>query len=499
MSQLGLQFTTSGLEVAGITIPYLLLSLELFLIGLLVILEVVLLLRLKFRATRTNHLREQTQVYTRSGDDKEEVQHRTDARERQHIQQRQEWLLPAAAPAAQKIVSPTGQHLADLLCPHCSQLTPAGATYCSYCGALLVALESRQHGPLKPAPSSPPGTSASFQGAPPPAQHVLDTPALSSGDGQRAPGMSGIEHTDVARPMPSYEAQSPTGQAVGALSHPGIKRQHRPNEDSLFAARYIRLRGSQPFGVFIVADGMGGHLYGQEASSQAIQTMIDQMLPKLSESSELGETDLKQLLIDGVQAANQVIHQRNQEQGTDMGTTITAAVVVGLTVFVASVGDSRTYLYQEPEGLRKITNDHSVVAYLVATGIIKPDDIYTHVQRNRIYRNLGAKPVIQVDVFVEHLQPGDTLLLCSDGLWEMVRDPAIQQILRNGADPSQTSSALIEAALVGGGADNISVIVVQVTEATRQTGMVGLQLFAKPDAVEIPNVLYSEPKQSSQA
>ena len=107
MSQLGLQFTTSGLEVAGITIPYLLLSIELFLIGLLVILEVVLLLRLKFRATRTKHRREQTQVYTRSGGDKEEVQYRTTAGERQHIQQRQAGLLEASAPAAQKIVTPT--------------------------------------------------------------------------------------------------------------------------------------------------------------------------------------------------------------------------------------------------------------------------------------------------------------------------------------------------------------------------------------------------------
>jgi serine/threonine protein phosphatase PrpC len=240
--------------------------------------------------------------------------------------------------------------------------------------------------------------------------------------------------------------------------------------------------------VFIVADGMGGHMFGQEASRQAIQTMIDQMLPQLSASSELRETALKQLLIDGVQAANQVIHQQNQDLGTDMGTTITAAVVVDLTAFVANVGDSRTYLYREPEGLRKITNDHSVVAYLVETGIIKPDDIYTHAQRNRIYRNLGTKPMIQVDVFVERLQPGDTLLLCSDGLWEMVRDPAIEQILRNGADPSQTSSALLKAALVGGGADNVSVIVAQVTEATRQTGMAAMQLLTKPDAVEMPKL-----------
>src|SRR2546421_783992 len=156
MSQLVLQFTTSGLEVAGITIPYLLLSIELFLIGLLVILEVVLLLRLKFRATRTKHLREQTQVYTRSGGDKEEVQHRTEARERQHIQQ-QAWTLPQAATAVQKIATPTGQRLADQFCSHCGQLMPSGAAFCSQCGVLLVASESGY--PNLP-PSSPPETSS---------------------------------------------------------------------------------------------------------------------------------------------------------------------------------------------------------------------------------------------------------------------------------------------------------------------------------------------------
>src|SRR5207302_11044110 len=119
------------------------------------------------------------------------------------------------------------------------------------------------------------------------------------------------------------------------------------------------------------------------------------------------------------------------------------------------------------------------------TGIIKPDDIYTHAQRNRIYRNLGTKPMIQVDVFVERLQPGDTLLLCSDGLWEMVRDPAIEQILRNGADPSQTSSGLLKAALVGGGADNVSVIVVQVTEAMRQAVMAGILMVTTTESGDL--------------
>src|SRR5260370_24896391 len=177
-----------------------------------------------------------------------------------------------------------------------------------------------------------------------------------------------------------------------------------------------------------------------------------------------------------------------------MGTTIPAALIVGLTAFVANVGDSRTYLYRRSDGISKIKPDHSVVAYLVEAGIIKPDGIYTHPQRSRIYRSLGSKPMIQVDAFIEQLQPGDTLLLCSDGLWEMVRDPGILQILQHGTDPSQMGQALIAAALDGGGTDNISVIVVQVTESTGYTDVAGLQLLAKPETVKLPDILPPGPK-----
>lgn len=286
---------------------------------------------------------------------------------------------------------------------------------------------------------------------------------------------------------------------VGWLSHPGITRWHRPNEDSIFAVQGTRAHQAQPqpFGLFIVADGMGGQKQGQEASRLAIQTLIERVWPQVSGCSGLHEADCRQLLIEGVQAANQAIHHRNQEQRTDMGTTITAALVVGLTAFVVNVGDSRTYLHRESEGLRKVTQDHSVVAYLVEAGIIQPDDIYTHPQRNRIYRSLGSQPMIQVDAFIEPLQPDDTLLLCSDGLWEMVRDPGILQLLRDGVEPSQMSQALLEAALEGGGADNISVIVVHATEETRFTDMQGVQLLTKPETVKLPNISQCEPKQSS--
>jgi len=153
---------------------------------------------------------------------------------------------------------------------------------------------------------------------------------------------------------------------------------------------------------------------------------------------------------------------------------------------VANVGDSRTYLYREHEGLTKITHDHSVVASLVEAGIIKPDDIYTHPKRNQIYRSLGEKPVVDVDAFMVPLQVGDKLLLCSDGLWDMVRDPEIQRLMSlPEPDPMQTGKDLIQAALDGGGEDNVSVIVVYVTEATGQTGV---KLLAKPESVTVPDL-----------
>src|SRR5579875_1057886 len=126
-----------------------------------------------------------------------------------------------------------------------------------------------------------------------------------------------------------HEDMAP-GLLIGWLSDPGIKRRYKPNEDSLFAAKGTRLNDTQPqpFGLFIVADGMGGHLYGQEASQLSIQTMVDRLLPTLSSNDRLKKADFRNLLIEGVQMANQVVYQRNQERGTTMGTTLIAALVV---------------------------------------------------------------------------------------------------------------------------------------------------------------------------
>ena len=209
-------------------------------------------------------------------------------------------------------------------------------------------------------------------------------------------------------------------------------------------------------------------------------------MPRLTGNETFNDDDFAQLLADGVQKANAAVHQRNMEHHADMGTTMTATLIVGTTAYMANVGDSRTYLYRPPEPLKKITHDHSVVASLVEAGIIKPDDVYTHSQRNQIYRSLGEKPVVDVDTFKVPLKSGDKIIPCSDGLWEMVRDPAIEQVLNTVPDPTQTRNALIKAALEGGGEDNVSVIVIHIADSPQGNGFNGVQVLARPDEPQYP-------------
>lgn len=256
---------------------------------------------------------------------------------------------------------------------------------------------------------------------------------------------------------------------VGSGWDVGIKRKKQPNEDSIVALQGTCIYNNAllPFGLLVVADGMGGHAAGQDASYLAVQAMAQWVVPHITGVNAMSDELLAELLADGVRQANLAVYQRGREVGSDMGTTITAALVLDSKVYVVNVGDSRTYLYRAGVGLRQITHDHSLVARLVATGRIAPDEVYTHPDRNQIYRGLGDKRDVEVDSFMLTLQAGDRLLLCSDGLWEMVRDPEIERILQHLEwSPAQTSHALIQSALNGGGLDNISAIVAQVMPIT---------------------------------
>ncbi len=257
-------------------------------------------------------------------------------------------------------------------------------------------------------------------------------------------------------------APEPVGLGAGIGWDPGITRKHKPNEDAVLAVRGVcDARGRLcPLALYVVADGMGGHASGRVASHLATHSLMESVLPTVSQGEELDDTFLMDTLTDCVHQANAVIHDYKEEHGVDLGTTITAALLVESSAYIVNVGDSRTYIYRQDDGLRQITRDHSLVARLVSAGAIAAEDVYTHPDRNKIYRGLGEKDSVQVDWFIEPLHPGDYVLLCSDGLWEMVRDHEIEKILKRCLpDVSQASEALVKAALHRGGSDNVSVIV----------------------------------------
>ncbi|HLX40383.1 MAG TPA: protein phosphatase 2C domain-containing protein, partial [Ktedonobacteraceae bacterium] len=269
----------------------------------------------------------------------------------------------------------------------------------------------------------------------------------------------------------------PNGVHLVAVSDSdaGDVRRSDPNEDSTLILQLQRIHESisVPMGVYIVADGMGGHDNGQLASRVAINIIAERMVRELLDAplaleksgqavQPADEETLVSLLQGTIEDANSTICAINQRDKTDMGSTITGFMIVGEHAYILNVGDSRTYMVRGGQ-IYQLTNDHSLVGQLVAGGLIQPDDVYTHPQRNQIFRSLGDKLNVQVDIFKQQLHPGDILLSCCDGLWEMVRNPQIESILNTANGPQAACAQLVETANTNGGEDNISVVVVYVS------------------------------------
>lgn len=177
----------------------------------------------------------------------------------------------------------------------------------------------------------------------------------------------------------------------GASTHAGITRSFLPNEDSLFALQGNQSCGdaTQFFGLFVVADGMGGHAFGQEASRMAVRIISSTIVPLLLGNADQETECPLNLLQESVQRTNEALYRINQQNDVNLGTTVTSALIIGPNAYIASVGDSRTYLYR-CHRLSQITHDHSVVAQLIAEGLITPADAYTHPKRSQLYRNIGS-------------------------------------------------------------------------------------------------------------
>lgn len=266
----------------------------------------------------------------------------------------------------------------------------------------------------------------------------------------------------VEEALQAYERQHHMHVTIAA--HTDVGRKRTSNEDSTFYQQMQWYRGNSTHTVYmaIVADGMGGHAAGEVASRLAIQAISEHVLAgQFIQLQDVGFGNdvaaVVQCIDDAVQYANTLVVQEAQRLQNDMGTTL--AMVLGFNdmVYVVNIGDSRTYLWRNG-GLRRITTDHSLVMKLVELEHINEADIYTHPQRSGVLRSLGMSSGVQADIFVERLRPDDVLLVCSDGLWEMLRDAQITAMLKKTQSLQAMVRTLITAANHAGGDDNISAV-----------------------------------------
>jgi protein phosphatase len=250
----------------------------------------------------------------------------------------------------------------------------------------------------------------------------------------------------------------------GRYTHVGMVRTL--NEDSLAVVESNRTQKSisRPIGIYVVADGMGGHAAGEVASGLIVDIIAGKALEEfMSPHAQADKPAAFDWLRIAVEAANTEVFNLRKSAGTDMGSTMVAAAVIGNQAFFTHIGDSRIYLINA-KGIQRLTIDHSLVERLIATHQITREEARYHPQRNVIYRTIGDKPNIEIEVNAITLSVGDHLLLCSDGLSGMVEDERICQLVMSASSPQAASEALIEAANAAGGQDNSSVVIVKVVE-----------------------------------
>jgi protein phosphatase len=246
-----------------------------------------------------------------------------------------------------------------------------------------------------------------------------------------------------------------------AKTHPGLVRDS--NEDSVSFHTHSGDEGNV-LGLMIVADGMGGHLAGEIASQLAVDTIYTRLnwLLNGSNKNKSGNptADLESLLSEAVEDANQKIFEYSQENSDfacNLGTTITCGLISDKLITLAHVGDSRAYRLRDND-FQQLTNDHTFVGEMVREGHLPKEAYYVHPRRHVITRALGQQPFVQVDTFTDQVQNGDKFLLCTDGLWEMVRDDAIQKYLNKVEIPETVTQLLTDKALEKGGVDNIGLV-----------------------------------------
>lgn len=237
------------------------------------------------------------------------------------------------------------------------------------------------------------------------------------------------------------------------------------NEDSYFVQdwNYVSQTQRNSYGIFIVADGMGGAEAGEYASALAtreISGVINERFEQVRED-DTQALNIPEVLEEAVKKANRKIYDeaKRNPMYQGMGTTVTATVVYQGMAYVGHVGDSRCYMINR-DGIEKVTRDHSLVGRLLELGQITEEQAAVHPQRNLIYRSLGAYPNVEVDLYEKPFAPGTYLLHCSDGLNEHMTDQEIHDVVVKAPDNWRACNQLVNLANIRGGDDNITIIIV---------------------------------------
>ncbi len=237
---------------------------------------------------------------------------------------------------------------------------------------------------------------------------------------------------------------------IKSFSVTDIGRKRKLNQDFVYSSDEAvgNLKN-----VYIVADGMGGHQAGDYASKCTVETMVREIRGCFEQSPI-------RILSKAIRIANDQVRRKAREDESlyGMGTTVVAATVLGKYLQVANVGDSRLYIINEE--VRQITRDHSLVEEMVRMGGLDREAARNHPDKNIITRAIGARDTIEIDFFHEELRSGDLVLMCSDGLTNMLEDEEIGRILKTPGTIEERAERLINAANQNGGRDNIAVILI---------------------------------------
>ena len=263
----------------------------------------------------------------------------------------------------------------------------------------------------------------------------------------------------------------------------------RPNNEDQFAVVDTRRRGIRADGVLIIADGMGGRNFGEQAAAAAVET-VEESLAEMLDSRDGDAVVMADVLASALRKANARVYElaSADEDRKGMGTTCVAAVIEGERIYVAHAGDSRAYLLREG-ALHQLTTDHSYVAEQVRAGAITEEGARKSRFRNIITRAVGIEPTLEAEVMDAEVRPGDTVLLCTDGLSNMVEEEDIARTLAQSPSPQAAADKLVGMANKNGGKDNITAVVARLQAGTRTLRMQVADLV-RPEAEAGPEAGY---------